>query len=62
MKHVAYITVAEAANLTGRRAVTIRWWARNRKVRRYKSGNTWLVLRLDVLAYEGERRRGGGRR
>ena len=28
----------------------------------YESGNTWLVMRLDVLAYEGERRRGGGRR
>ena len=57
----AYISVAEAASLTGRPAVTIRWWARHRKVRRYKSGNTWLVLRLDVLAYEGERRQRGAR-
>ena len=61
-KSLTYISIAEAASLTGRPAVTIRWWARNRKVRRYKSGTTWLVYRLDVLAYEGERRRGGGRR
>ena len=61
MNHVTYITISEAASLTGRPAVTIRWWARKRKVRRYKSVSTWLVHRLDVLAYEGERRRGGGR-
>ena len=56
MNNPAYISVSEAASLTGRPVVTVRWWARNKRLRSYKTKHVWMVHRLDVLAYEGERR------
>ena len=67
------VSIHEAASLTGRKVVTIRYWAQRGHVRATKVGRAWLLHRLDVLAYAAgrlaaelrvaasERRRGGGR-
>ena len=60
-RDAVYISVAEAASLTGRPAVTVRWWARKGRVRAYLSRHVWRVHKLDACAYEGERRQRGAR-
>ena len=46
-----YITVTEGAELVGRPAVTVRWWARKRRIRAYKSREIWLVHRESLIDY-----------
>lgn len=50
------VTIHEAASLTGRKVVTIRYWAQRGHVRATKVGRAWLLHKLDVLAYASARR------
>lgn len=48
MKHADHFTVSEGAKLVGRPAVTVRYWARTKRIGSYKSEGTWLINRHDL--------------
>jgi excisionase family DNA binding protein len=50
-----YITVTEAAHLTGYQRQTVLHWIRRGFLRAVRVGRSWMIRRADLLAYEPER-------
>jgi excisionase family DNA binding protein len=50
-----YITVTEAAHITGYQRQTVLHWIRRGFLRADRVGRSWMIARADLLAYEPER-------
>jgi excisionase family DNA binding protein len=50
-----YITVTEAAHLTGYQRQTVLHWIRRGFLRAVRVGRSWMIARADLLAYQPER-------
>jgi excisionase family DNA binding protein len=50
-----YITVTEAAHLTGYQRQTVLHWIRRSFLPAVRVGRSWMIRRADLLAYEPER-------
>jgi len=50
-----YITVTEAAHITGYQRQTVLHWIRRSFLPAIRVGRSWMIRRADLLAYEPER-------